>query len=64
MTKNNRNEELDSSQQIGKPNRNKQGVKRKHPVKKVKTPTLVEEIDDEFMDADEFDLYEEDEDFM
>ena len=64
MMKKNRNEELDSPKQISKPNRIKLELKSKRPVKKEKTRTLVEEIDDEFMDHDEFDLYEENEDYI
>ncbi|MES2397697.1 MAG: hypothetical protein V4549_16925 [Bacteroidota bacterium] len=56
-------EELDSPKQISKPNRIKHGVKNKRPVKKAKTPVLIEEIDDEFIDDDELEIYEDTEDF-
>jgi len=58
------NEELDSPKQISKPNRIKQGVKNKRPIKKAKTLALTEEIDEEFIDDDELEMYEDTEDFM
>lgn len=58
------NEELDSLKQISKPNRIKHGVKNKRPIKKAATPALTEEIDDEFSDDDELEVYEDNEDFM
>lgn len=62
--KKNRNEELDSQKQISKPNRIKQGVKNKRPIKKAKVPALTEEIDDEFIYDDELEMYEDTEGFM
>jgi hypothetical protein len=56
-------EELDSPKQISKPNRIKRGVKNQRPVKKAKTPALIEEKDDEFIDDDEFEIYEDTEEF-
>jgi hypothetical protein len=56
-------EELDSPKQISKTKRVKQGDKKQSPIKKVKPPILVEEIDDELFD-DEFEIFEDNEDFM
>lgn len=58
------NEELDSPKQISKPNRLKQDVKNKRPIKKAKALELTEEIDDEFIDDNELEIYEDTEDFM
>ena len=58
------NEELDSPKQISKPNRIKQDVKRKRPIKKEKTPALIEEMDDDFIEDNELEIYEDTEDLM
>lgn len=57
-------EDLDSPKQISKPNRIKQGVKSKRPIKKENTQALIEEIDDDFIEDNELEIYEDTEDLM